>query len=383
MLVDIDPYDARNQKRFSQIESRGDPAFLSHIRTRLGQTAKHGAETPLLSQLRIHVVHADAYGFHRGALQIEIERSVNTIRTRLKILVLKMRLQLVVHQVHEIRRFGGFSPGGNQTYRSIAGFSIVALRDEAVLAHQAEHQVTPFAHAVGMPERIVITRALHQARQHGRLLQCQLADVFSKIGLRRFTETTDVERAPAAEIDLIAVKLEYLLLVELLFQFQRDQELSRLAPPAFVIVQPETTGDLHAQSRSTLGLAAFFQVHISGSGDAQRVEAGVLKEALVFGRDNGIDQQPRNIRVVHDAPLLAVTVVKIGNKLRLELELAAVGIVLKRDDFRNSATGELDDAGLFPEIGLRAGENLDGVRTDVEPTHGVAARIAIAGPMQR
>jgi len=48
MLVDIDPYDARNQKRFSQIESRGDPAFLSHIRTRLGQTAKHGAETPLL-----------------------------------------------------------------------------------------------------------------------------------------------------------------------------------------------------------------------------------------------------------------------------------------------------------------------------------------------
>ena len=46
-------------------------------------------------------------------------------------------------------------------------------------------------------------------------------------GLRRFTETTDVERAPAAEIDLIAVKLEYLLLVELLFQFQRDQELRR------------------------------------------------------------------------------------------------------------------------------------------------------------
>jgi tetratricopeptide (TPR) repeat protein/GGDEF domain-containing protein len=46
MLVDIDPYDARNQKRFSLIEARGDPAFLSHIRSRLGQTATHGAETP-------------------------------------------------------------------------------------------------------------------------------------------------------------------------------------------------------------------------------------------------------------------------------------------------------------------------------------------------
>ena len=43
-LVDIDPYDARNQKRFSQIEAHADAAFLSHMRSRLGQVATSSAE---------------------------------------------------------------------------------------------------------------------------------------------------------------------------------------------------------------------------------------------------------------------------------------------------------------------------------------------------
>jgi GGDEF domain-containing protein/predicted Zn-dependent protease len=46
MLVNIDPYDARNQKRFSQIEAHADPAFLSHIRNRLGQPVTHSPEAP-------------------------------------------------------------------------------------------------------------------------------------------------------------------------------------------------------------------------------------------------------------------------------------------------------------------------------------------------
>jgi GGDEF domain-containing protein/thioredoxin-like negative regulator of GroEL len=46
MLINIDPYDARNQKRLSQIEAHADPAFLSHIRNRLGQPATHSPEAP-------------------------------------------------------------------------------------------------------------------------------------------------------------------------------------------------------------------------------------------------------------------------------------------------------------------------------------------------
>ena len=45
MLVDIDPYDARNQKRFSQIEAHADPAVAARMRSRLGQTAPQMLET--------------------------------------------------------------------------------------------------------------------------------------------------------------------------------------------------------------------------------------------------------------------------------------------------------------------------------------------------
>ena len=44
MLVDIDPYDARNQKRFSQIEAHADPAFATRMRSRLGQTSPQTLE---------------------------------------------------------------------------------------------------------------------------------------------------------------------------------------------------------------------------------------------------------------------------------------------------------------------------------------------------
>jgi diguanylate cyclase (GGDEF)-like protein len=43
-LVDIDPYDARNPKRFGQIEGSADPAFVSRMRSRLGQTTSHSSE---------------------------------------------------------------------------------------------------------------------------------------------------------------------------------------------------------------------------------------------------------------------------------------------------------------------------------------------------
>jgi len=44
-LVDIDPYDARNQKRFSQIEGKADPSFANRMRSRLGQTAPQTLES--------------------------------------------------------------------------------------------------------------------------------------------------------------------------------------------------------------------------------------------------------------------------------------------------------------------------------------------------
>jgi diguanylate cyclase (GGDEF)-like protein len=45
-LVDIDPYDSRNQQRMDQLQGRADPAFLSGVKSRLLGTASHGSQTP-------------------------------------------------------------------------------------------------------------------------------------------------------------------------------------------------------------------------------------------------------------------------------------------------------------------------------------------------
>ncbi len=44
-LVDIDPYDSRNQQRMDLLHDRADPAFLNRLKSRLAGAATHGAQT--------------------------------------------------------------------------------------------------------------------------------------------------------------------------------------------------------------------------------------------------------------------------------------------------------------------------------------------------
>jgi len=45
-LVEIDPYDSRNQQRMSMLQGRADTAFLDRLKSRLTNAATHGSQTP-------------------------------------------------------------------------------------------------------------------------------------------------------------------------------------------------------------------------------------------------------------------------------------------------------------------------------------------------
>ena len=45
-LVEIDPYDSRNQERMDLLQGKADPAFLSRMRSRLTSAATHVTQTP-------------------------------------------------------------------------------------------------------------------------------------------------------------------------------------------------------------------------------------------------------------------------------------------------------------------------------------------------
>ena len=153
---------------------------------------------------------------------------------------------------------------------------------------------------------------------------------------------------------------------------QRDDQFRELARPALVLVQPEHARQLLAQRGGALVLAAFLHIDVGGLDDADRIEAGVLEEALVFGRSDGLHQDWRNVVELHHPPLLAVAAGEVGDQLRLELILAARRVVLQGDDLRDLAACESDQPGFLVEIRVASGEDLDGVRADLV----VADRVA-------
>src|ERR1700687_4967646 len=103
---------------------------------------------------------------------------------------------------------------------------------------------------------IVVSGISRNRGKCGRLMNIEVADVLSKVGLRRLAETADTKAAAHAETDLIAVMLEDLLLRKLLFKLDGDHHLSRFASPVLVLVQPELAGELHAEGRGPLRLVA-------------------------------------------------------------------------------------------------------------------------------
>jgi hypothetical protein len=203
-----------------------------------------------------------------------------------------------------------------------------------------------------------------------------------QVRLGRFAKAVDAERAAPAKVDIVGVILENRFLGKLLLQLEGDDHLRQLARPALACIQPEHACELLAESGGALGVAAFLEVDVSGFHDADGVETGVLEKALIFGRCNGMDQHCGDVREPHHAAFLAVGPGDVGDQLRLELILAAGGVVLERNDLRDPAAGELDDAGLLVEVGFRAGEHFDGIRLQQVVAGGIAARFVVAAAAQ-
>ena len=86
------------------------------------------------------------------------------------------------------------------------------------------------------------------------------------------------------------------------------------------------------------------------------IEPGVLEEALVLGRSDGLHQHLGDVVELHHAALFAAGAGEVGDELRLELVLAAGGVVLQGNDLRDLAAGKLDDAGFLVEVGVLPGK---------------------------
>jgi hypothetical protein len=165
------------------------------------------------------------------------------------------------------------------------------LVDEIQLSHPAQDvQLAQFG-PLRIRHRIETGRGLRQAGQHGHLGQAEVLQGLAEIDLRSGGKTVGA----LPEVDLIDVNLENFVLGETAFDLEREQRFVDLARQRLFARKEEVPRHLHGDRAGALALAAAGEVRIGGAQYAEGVHPGMLVEALVFSRQNGLFHDVRDV----------------------------------------------------------------------------------------
>ena len=169
----------------------------------------------LLADELVDVPHADFDGFGGGALELGVERGVDAEDVVAELLVADALDDLIVDEVDEVGGFAGVDVGRSEA--DGLGFGALGFGggDGAGLDHGVEDEVAALDGAVGMAVGVEVAGALDDAGEQWRTRRVSSwREVLAEEGLRGFAEAVDGEGAALAEVDLVGVHLEDLLLVE-------------------------------------------------------------------------------------------------------------------------------------------------------------------------
>ena len=203
--------------------------------------------------------------------------------------------QLATHDVDERRKIAGgtVEPAGHGDRRGDRG--VAARRvDQRRVGHHAENAVAPLAHALREPLRLVIRRPAHDRHQHRDLCGVQLAERAREIVLAGEPEAVDCARAILAEVDLVDVGGEDLVLRIAQLQQHGHDRLAELAPEAALVGQEIALDELLRQRAAALADAAGTDVGDRRTQHGTHIDAEVAVEAPVLDQSQRVAQQRRN-----------------------------------------------------------------------------------------
>jgi len=203
-----------------------------------------------------------------------------------------------------------------QAQRRIARLLRLLAGDGFVLFHLRQHQVAAADGFLRVKQRRKSHRPLGQSGQQSRFRQVQVLRMLGKVVLGCSLEPVH----PAAQIDLVAVECENLLLGEGALDLDGQIRLLDLARGGALRGEKQVARQLHGQCGGALGAAVAADVVPRRPGNAEDVDAPVRFEALVFDGDHSLAQDGRKAVVVdhlaalqrkraHDA---ALHVVELG-----------------------------------------------------------------------
>ncbi len=270
-------------------------------------------------------------------------------------------------EVDEVGRFAGVDVGRGEANGLGLGAGGFGGGEGAGFDHGVEDEVAALDGALGVTVGVEAAGALDDAGDQGALGGVELAEVLAEEGLGGLAEAIDGEAAALAEVNLVGVHLEDLLLGEAGFELKGDQDLFELAGVAAFGREEEAARELHGEGGAAFDEAVVaLEIVDDGSGHAVVVDAAVLEEAAVFDGGDGLDHARGDLVVGDEAALGAVLVFgEGGDELGLELVGAERGAVFGGDAL-DGAAGGVDGGAVGGVEGLGAGLDEDGVAVELE-----------------
>ncbi len=166
-------------------------------------------------------------------------------------------------------------------------FAVVGgVVDHAEAMHPAQHVISTLQRPGRIAHWIDTRGGLGQSREHGQLGQGQFAKRFVVVEGRRRLEA---ER-PVAEEDLVDVQFKNLRLIELTLEPEGQQSLFEFAAVGFFPGKEIIAGDLHRDRACALACLPGLQVNDKRPYHPERIHPVMTEKAVVFRRQNGIDQ---------------------------------------------------------------------------------------------
>jgi len=247
----------------------------------------------LLANHFVDVSHADLDGLGGGALEFGVERGVDAEALVRKALVADALDKLVVNEIDEVGCFAGVDVGRGEAKGLGLGAAGFGGGDGAGLDHGIEDEVAALHGTLGMLVGREVVGPLDHASEESGLGEIELAEVFSEVSLRGFTEAINGEAAALAKVDLVGIHLEDLFLVEAGFELEADDNLAEFAGEALLRREKESACQLLGESRAAAGHVTGDDVHDGALGGAEVINATVAEEITVFDGDDSFDEVRR------------------------------------------------------------------------------------------
>ncbi len=197
------------------------------------------------------------------------------------------RLRLFSHPVGEPTE----PNRGGRKHNLSRGCRSLSRRDRPRLDHRGQHLLRPSHRRAGIGARVEAGRRPWQPGQYRRLRQRHPPSRHPEIRLRRRIHPPGA----GAEVDPVQIDLEDLLLGEMPFQPQRQQQFLHFPLGRACVGQEQRLRHLLSQRRPALHDPPGGQIDPCRAQQPLRVDAGMAPESPVLHRDDRLRQERRKL----------------------------------------------------------------------------------------